>query len=485
MCDVGDGCVSCRDSSDAVGYRNIYNHNIRCHLPSSRSARLCACIPKLSISLTPLASGWTFVPCHQRLPSPLERSLSFYLQRAHFAAMACPNEDGSVQIVPNHILEMKALSNNPSLPEKTRLKHRQKFYTACLEEKIFMPPPHQSTPPAYPQSVHEEWKNAELCDRMGLLPPINVTHFSDFEKHVMKIAPWIRAMIFGDVATELGLNGDEITQQNITSRKRRLLLAVHPDCKGRTHSMNLEYANFCSGVVEYGISRFGTQDQFREFWNPRSKCAATPPGGPDLPFAEREMCSGCVDCRCPCGTPARVCVKHQVKLDCGGNFNGYKGCPQDVDIDLGMNTEGSTEMTYRRITMMDTPPSTWKQCSAKGTVSWSTILTVLPSLTAWPARGLAALPDRPILTSLVWLRLHRPRRLPHHVLHRPRPPCQQARNGGRIRKIRCSGSIGLACSYLEPHHSTRNLLGIKSLGPSGLLRFFQTLSKLWRVFLRV
>ena len=157
-------------SSDAVDYRNIYNHNTRCHLPSSRSARLCACIPKVSISLTPLASGRTFVPCHQRLPSPLERALSFDLQRAHFAAMACPNEDGSVQIVPNHILEMKALSRTTRrLPEKTRLKHRQEFYTACLEEKIFMPPPHQSTPPAYPQNVQEEWKNAELCDRMGLI----------------------------------------------------------------------------------------------------------------------------------------------------------------------------------------------------------------------------------------------------------------------------------------------------------------------------
>ena len=168
-------------------------------------------------------------------------------------------------------------------------------------------------------------------------------------------------MIIGDVATELGLSGDEITAGNITSKKRRLLLAVHPDCKGRTHSMDLQYANFCSAAVEYGISRFGTQDQFREFWNPRSKCAATPPGGPDLPFAEREMCSGCVDCRCPCGTPARVCANTRSSSTSAEILMDTKVAPRMSDIDLGMTTEGSTERTYRRITMMDTPPSTWKQ----------------------------------------------------------------------------------------------------------------------------
>ena len=73
------------------------------------------------------------------------------------------------------------------------------------------------------------------------------------------------------------------------------------------------------------------------------------------------MCSGCFECRCPCGTPARLCATHQVKLERGGDFVGYQGCPQDVDIDLGMTTEGSTKRTYRQITMLDTPPSTWKQ----------------------------------------------------------------------------------------------------------------------------
>ena len=352
--------MSGRDSSGVVSLNNTHSHDIRNHF-GSRSARLCACIPHLSKSLTQLASSRTLVLCHQRLPSPLECTLSSYLQRAHFAAMACPNEDGSVQIVPPHILELKALSNNPSLPAKDRLTHRKDFYTACKDNGIFMPPPHQSTPPAYPNSVQEEWNNAELCDRMGLLPPVNITHFSDFDKNAMKIVPWIRAMLFGDVAKELGLTGDEINLENILSKKRLILRAVHPDCNGRTHSMNTKYACFCASVVESGISRFGTQEIFREFWNPRSKSASAPPGGPDLPFAERPMCSGCFECRCPCGTPARLCATHQVKLERGGDFVGYQGCPQDVEIDLGMTTEGSTKRTYRQITMLDTPPSTWKQ----------------------------------------------------------------------------------------------------------------------------